>query len=385
MQYLVPNYYKEFQCIGNKCSNHCCHGWRVLIDPASCEKYRKTEGAFGEKLRENIIEKDGQYFFKMTVENQCPFLNKENLCDIYIELGKEALCQTCTTYPRIYKQYADIMESNLCISCPEAARLLLSRKEPLSFLLAEDDFDFKTDVDTELFNNLTLARSISIDLIQLRALPLWQREILVVLLAHQIQELLDKGQKDFSSILYDYTTVSGLEEKIRPYAFMETVQESKGILTEYFISIVKQVFQGKELAVYTDLYEKYLGTSGNGQYSFLELEKEFNQYYKNQFYQYENFFVYFLFKNYMETLSTKSLYKTIIAMVFNFYIIKVLDILVWLENGRKLELSDQINIMSCFSRDFEHARIKYQQLYDMLREHNFDSVTSLAFLLYTPE
>ena len=28
-----------------------------------------------------------------------------------------------------------------------------------------------------------------------------------------------------------------------------------------------------------------------------ELEKEFNQYYKDQFYQYENFFVYFLFKN----------------------------------------------------------------------------------------
>ena len=74
-----------------------------------------------------------------------------------------------------------------------------------------------------------MARSISIDIIQLRSLPLWQREILVVLLAHQIQELLDKGQKDFSSILYDYTTVSGLEEKISPYAFMETVQESKGI------------------------------------------------------------------------------------------------------------------------------------------------------------
>ena len=64
---------------------------------------------------------------------------------------------------------------------------------------------------------------------------------------------------------------------------------------------------------------------------------------------------------------------------------KVLDILVWLENGKKLDLSDQINIMSCFSRDFEHAQAKYQLLYDILGEHNFDSVTSLAFLLYTPE
>lgn len=385
MQYLVPNYYKEFQCIGNKCSNHCCHGWRVLIDPDSHEKYMKAEGAFGEKLKENIIEKNNEYFFKMTDKNQCPFLNKENLCDIYIELGKESLCQTCATYPRLYNQYADIMESNLCISCPEAARLLLSQQEPISFILAEDDFDFKTDVDIELFNNLTLARSISIDIIQLRFLPLWKREILVVLLASQIQELLDNGQKDFSSILYDYTTVPGLEAKINPYALMEEIQESKGILTEYFISIVKQVFQCDELAAYTSLYEKYLGKAGNEQYSFLELEKEFNQYYKNQFYQYENFFVYFLFKNYMEALSTKNPYKTVIVMVFNFYIVKVLDLLVWLENGKKLDLSDQIGIMSCFARDFEHAPKKYQLLYDILEEHHFDSVTSLAFLLYTPE
>ena len=87
---------------------------------------------------------------------------------------------------------------------------------------------------------------------------------MIVLLASQIQELLDNGLKDFSSILYDYTTISGLEAKISPYAFMEKVQESKGILTEYFISIVKQVFQSNELTFYTKLYEKYLGKAGNG-------------------------------------------------------------------------------------------------------------------------
>ena len=73
------------------------------------------------------------------------------------------------------------------------------------------------------------------------------------------------------------------------------------------------------------------------------MSHKFNQYYKDQFYQYENFFVYFLFKNYMKTLPVKNLYKTVIVMVFNFYIVKVLDILVWLENGKKLDLSDQIN------------------------------------------
>lgn len=87
----------------------------------------------------------------------------------------------------------------------------------------------------------------------------------------------------------------------------------------------------------------------------------------------------------MEALSTKNPYKTVIVMVFNFYIVKVLDLLVWLENGKKLDLSDQIGIMSCFARDFEHAPKKYQLLYDILEEHHFDSVTSLAFLLYTPE
>ncbi len=38
--------------------------------------------------------------FYMNEDGRCAFLNENNLCDIYIQLGEEALCDICTEHPR---------------------------------------------------------------------------------------------------------------------------------------------------------------------------------------------------------------------------------------------------------------------------------------------
>lgn len=37
---LIPKYYNDFACIGAKCEDTCCAGWKVSVDKATFHKYR---------------------------------------------------------------------------------------------------------------------------------------------------------------------------------------------------------------------------------------------------------------------------------------------------------------------------------------------------------
>ena len=38
MLYTIPDYYKEFQCIADKCEDTCCAGWQIVVDKKSLNK-----------------------------------------------------------------------------------------------------------------------------------------------------------------------------------------------------------------------------------------------------------------------------------------------------------------------------------------------------------
>ena len=130
-----PDFYDQFKCIASRCSDTCCVGWEIDIDEATQEVYRKVAGAFGERLRANI--EDGH--FKLLPHDRCPFLDKDNLCEVYQNLGEDALCDICTEHPRFVEVYGDIMERGLGLCCEEAARLLLEGEGPLAFTCEECD------------------------------------------------------------------------------------------------------------------------------------------------------------------------------------------------------------------------------------------------------
>ena len=64
----------------------------------------------------------------------CPFLNKNKLCSLQVEHGKEMLSFTCDTFPRTSRHFPkDVRLSSLDLSCPEAARLCLMDKSSMNF------------------------------------------------------------------------------------------------------------------------------------------------------------------------------------------------------------------------------------------------------------
>ena len=125
---IYPDYYKEFRCIADKCRHNCCIGWEIEIDKDTKAYYDTVDGEFGRRLSENI--KDGENpEFILAADECCPFLNGDNLCDIILTLGEDKLCHICREHPRFYNEICGRVEAGLGLSCEEAARIILGRKE----------------------------------------------------------------------------------------------------------------------------------------------------------------------------------------------------------------------------------------------------------------
>lgn len=134
MQKVYPDYYMDFKCISSECKHNCCIGWEIDIDPETAQIYRNIKGDFGEKLRSNISWSDEPYFI-LGQNERCPFLNEKNLCEIIINLGEENLCGICSLHPRFTNELPGRTETGIGLCCEAAARLILSKKEPVSLII----------------------------------------------------------------------------------------------------------------------------------------------------------------------------------------------------------------------------------------------------------
>ncbi|MCI5937478.1 MAG: flagellin lysine-N-methylase [Eubacterium sp.] len=181
MIFRYPDYYDEFQCIADRCKDTCCAGWEIDIDDASYEAYQKVPGEFGKRLMASIKEyelEDGEMYekhgFILKENKRCPFLDEIGLCDLYKELGEDALCEVCTDTPRNYLEFGGQRELSLSVSCPEAARLVLAKNAKTTFVEKElnEEFPFEEDDEEQRFaKDIRMAREQAIRILQNREVP----------------------------------------------------------------------------------------------------------------------------------------------------------------------------------------------------------------------
>ena len=123
--------FRDFRCTASKCSDNCCIGWEIDIDEETAKYYASVKGKLGKRLSENIA-CDGECFcFSMDENDRCPFLNKDNLCDIIITLGEDKIPYICKNHPRFYNWLEDRTECGIGICCEEGARELFASSEKL--------------------------------------------------------------------------------------------------------------------------------------------------------------------------------------------------------------------------------------------------------------
>ena len=82
---VKPDFFDNFKCVADKCTDSCCIGWEIDVDDTTLEKYNKINTHFGEEIRSQIMEsEDGSNCFRLCENERCPFLNEKNLCNIII-------------------------------------------------------------------------------------------------------------------------------------------------------------------------------------------------------------------------------------------------------------------------------------------------------------
>ena len=192
MKIDYPQYYKTFRCIASACPDSCCHEWEVDVDAEAAAHYRTLSGDLGDRLRQVL--RDTEHGTCMTIENdRCPMWRQDGLCQIQAELGHDALCHTCRTFPRLRHDYGDFAELGLELSCPEAARLILSGQgQAICTEIAPGDTE--PGYDADIMSTLRKSRN---HIHTLLADPVYSApQLLTILLlyAHDVQSEIDGGE-----------------------------------------------------------------------------------------------------------------------------------------------------------------------------------------------
>ena len=187
MELRYPDYYKKFSCIAAACPDSCCHEWEVDVDPVAAQLYRTMPGDLGDQLRRVLREgEDGWASMINTPDRRCPMWRQDGLCQIHAQLGHEALCETCRDFPRLRHEFGDFAELGLELSCPEAARIMLSSADP-KWVTETIPGGEEGDYDPAWLEVLTVSRQRARDMVMDENLPLGVALSHLILYAAQVQ------------------------------------------------------------------------------------------------------------------------------------------------------------------------------------------------------
>ena len=196
MKLFKPDYFDRFHCIAGDCPDSCCKEWGVQVDETAAAMYRSLSGDLGDRLREALCDEDGETVMTI-VDGRCPMWRQDGLCRIQAELGEEALCKTCREFPRLTHDYGDFVELGLELSCPEAARFILSASPSEGIAtpvceLVHDDREIL--YDEEAMAVLKATRKNVLSILSDTTRPIGETLTLALLYGYQAQSELDGGE-----------------------------------------------------------------------------------------------------------------------------------------------------------------------------------------------
>ncbi len=377
MEYTYPQYFYDFQCEASACSDTCCAGWGVSIDPVSLKKYKKYPGFFGNRLK-NSINWENHSFEQYN--GRCVFLNEENLCDIYTEGGPEMLCKACTRYPRHYEEYENLREISLSLSCPAAARMIMSSDERMTFLKEsrETPEEKYESFDSDLFRKLQEIREYLYGVVQNRELSIEERMALLAATSHDLQNRIGRRR---------FYPVEDLLKRYETPAFLKTARKKfakyQGKKTERRTQLQKMWRRLYRLEVLRPSWTELLKEQEQMLYCKLSEEEykeavcAFTENYKEKEYEYEQLLMYFLFSYVCGAVYDRDLFSKVRLAVVNTMLIRELGIAVWLSRGRQLSFEDQVELAHRYAREVEHSEPNIKAMEYMTAEEELFTLEKL--------
>ena len=383
MKIRVPEYFKDFKCIASKCEDTCCAGWGIVIDDVTYDRYKNVQGKFGERLRSEIVHESGENIFVLK-GNNCPFLNKEKTCDIYINIGEENLCYTCQQYPRYTEEFGSLREIGISLSCPEAARIMLNNDKKVTFELSENEevVSSYNDINAQLFIELLQSRNIVMDMLQDRDIDLRKRVALALLFVDEIQEKIDESEiKEIKSVREKYSDKFFLEELLEK---LEEYKDNEGIkydnIQEYFnvFRDLKHITPNDPLGLNDAL--RYFWQADEDEELYILKHKQFVEYYEDKIYKFENILVYFVFRYFMKAVFDYDALAKIKTAIISYMMIRELAVVRYIENNEFTD-EDMVDIAHTYSKDIEHLEENIEALAELFETNKVFDIEEMVMAL----
>ncbi len=151
-KFIVPSYYKDFQCKGKDCRNCCCQGWKITLTQK--EYFQLLDVDCSSLLKEKILAYVGilphpnelEYArINFNYNGECPLRLENGYCGLQVECGEERIPSVCRYYPRAPHLYPK-KECSISNSCEWVIEYLLQHEitfeeKELSFAFEEKEED----------------------------------------------------------------------------------------------------------------------------------------------------------------------------------------------------------------------------------------------------
>lgn len=276
MKLITPSFYRDFKCIAGDCPDSCCQGWEVDADAESLGYYKTLKGSIRERI-DSVLDNDeyGNTVFRLADKKRCPFLNKDNLCDMHIAIGGEHTPYTCRTFPRFINDFGGTREMGISFSCPVASDMMWELEEKFDFSSEVNDLPPSlNDIDAQLYFKLLSARKKAYDIVQNSALPLNQRLVELLDFGAELQKDIsccEEGREGihFSEVFYNPEVINAeWVKKVKNADFDASVLNTKSneniamyFLYRYFLNAVfdSDVLSKIKMAVIGVLIPTYFG------------------------------------------------------------------------------------------------------------------------------
>ncbi|AOR22911.1 flagellin lysine-N-methylase [Clostridium taeniosporum] len=400
---LQPNYMKYFKCIGNDCEYHCCRGWSIDIDKKTFKNYRKVnrDNPIKKIINKNIILnkeiKENNYYAKITLDNNknCPFLNKEGLCEIYIKCGENYLSKTCNQYPRIINIVDGCVEKSCHISCPETAKSLFNENF-MSFDQFYDEIDLdkysvlmnlNTNSEYGMNKNLWILREMSIDILQNREFTLEERIFILGLILNKVQNVIHNEETENISNVIKNSLQKYLNDSIKIY--MENLKYKDAVKANFIHLICNTKLKDKNVEHdYNNLFLDFLegiNYDENNLNKSLEsykigYENIYSAFLKNKEYVLENYLVNEVFSTLFPIKRGTEIFEEYCILVIKFAILKIF--LVGIGNHYKcLDDNKVIRILYLYSRNIEHTKGYIDGILDWIKKENNVNMGFMSLLI----
>lgn len=354
MKLVVPEYFKKFHCIADKCKDSCCIGWEIDIDDETANNYIHVPGKFGDKLRSNI-NFDKTKSFILDKHDRCPFLNNKNLCEIFITLGENNLCKICTEHPRFYEWFDGFKEGGIGLCCEEASRIILSQNEEFNTCEIEIPFESSDTYNKGSYSYLYESRLKLIRYLENTEIPLNQRIHSALSYAEKLQDNIDNN--NFSTIdipNISTNSKSNIEPIIEVFLDLEPFNPN-------WIDYLKNCIV---------VYNKY-------SYKMDEFENK-NPYISKYL---KNICIYFIWRYFIKGVFDSDIISKVKLMAVSTAVIRFLFFCKWIQSG-SLSFEDCVTTAKNYSKEIEYSEDNLYDLNESFYEVKSFSVENLAGLFF---